>query len=146
MNYDPINYAELRRGGAPLWVSGINYSVGDVRLSQVDFRAYVRITAGGGVLDPAVDPTNWRSPSWGIKSIQRGVSRTPAGLSTTPFIVTISAVNPKKTFVNLLSNCSGDSSYMGIELISETQLRLTCWSYTGGYNAQSLSWEVVEWF
>lgn len=146
--FGPINYAELRRGGAPLWASGISYAAGDVRLSLVDFRAYVRTTAGGGVLDPAADPTNWRSPSWGIKSVQRGTTTSSSPGASNPVIVTISAVDPKKAFLNLLSRSS--TSYGGVErveLISATQLRISVYVSTDINNyPATCSWEVIEWF
>lgn len=45
--------------GAPAWVSGTTYAVGDSRWSPVDGRVYRRRTAGAGTTDPSADPTNW---------------------------------------------------------------------------------------
>lgn len=45
--------------GAPAWVSGATYAVGDPRWSPIDGRVYRRRTAGAGTTDPSADPTNW---------------------------------------------------------------------------------------
>lgn len=64
--FGPVTYAELRRGGAPVWAPGIDYVAGDVRRSTVNHRTYVRVTTGAGVTDPAVDFANWQ-PSSGLR-------------------------------------------------------------------------------
>lgn len=42
-----------------VWVSGTNYTTGQVRWSPADFGSYRRKTNGGGTIDPSNDPTNW---------------------------------------------------------------------------------------
>lgn len=44
---------------APVWVSGTTYSIGEVRVSPIDWQSYRRITAGAGTTDPSLDTTNW---------------------------------------------------------------------------------------
>lgn len=57
--FGAVNYAELRRGGAPLWTPGIDYAVGDVRRSPANNRIYVRTLAGAGTADPSADASAW---------------------------------------------------------------------------------------
>lgn len=45
--------------GAPAWVSGTTYAIGDVRYSPVTFKTYRRRTAGAGTVDPSADKANW---------------------------------------------------------------------------------------
>lgn len=45
--------------GAPIWVSGTTYAIGDIRWSPANYQTYRRKTAGAGTTDPASDPTNW---------------------------------------------------------------------------------------
>lgn len=46
--------------GAPLWVSGTTYALGDAVYSPATFLTYRRAVAGAGTTDPSADPTNWR--------------------------------------------------------------------------------------
>lgn len=41
------------------WVSGTNYTEGDVVWSPIDFEAYRRKVTGAGTTDPSLDTTNW---------------------------------------------------------------------------------------
>ena len=52
--------ASAASAGAPLWVSGTTYSIGDARLSPANLTIYRRITAGAGTTDPSADTTNWQ--------------------------------------------------------------------------------------
>ena len=45
--------------GAPLWVSGTTYAVGNLTRSVTNGRVYQRRVAGAGTTDPASDTTNW---------------------------------------------------------------------------------------
>lgn len=45
--------------GAPIWVSGTTYAIGDPRYSPANQRIYRRLTTGAGTTDPSADPTNW---------------------------------------------------------------------------------------
>ena len=45
--------------GAPAWVSGTTYAIGNVRYSPITFKTYRRRTAGAGTVDPSVDKANW---------------------------------------------------------------------------------------
>jgi len=45
---------------ASVWISGTTYTVGSVRWSPTNFLRYARKTDGGGTVDPASDPTNWK--------------------------------------------------------------------------------------
>lgn len=47
--------------GAPIWVSGTTYTIGDVRFSPATQRVYRRKTAGAGTTDPSADATNWQT-------------------------------------------------------------------------------------
>ena len=54
-----VNAAAAAAAGAPLWVSGKTYAVGDVAASAVNYLPYRRKTAGAGTTDPSLDSTNW---------------------------------------------------------------------------------------
>lgn len=58
--------------GAPIWVSGTTYAIGDVRYSPANQKIYRRKTAGAGVTDPSADSTNWgivsTDPQWVVKT------------------------------------------------------------------------------
>jgi hypothetical protein len=45
--------------GAPAWVTGTTYAIGDVVWSTVNGRIYRRTTNGAGTTDPASDAANW---------------------------------------------------------------------------------------
>jgi len=45
--------------GAPLWVSGTTYAIGNLVKSPANGRVYQRRTAGAGTTDPASDTTNY---------------------------------------------------------------------------------------
>ena len=46
--------------GAAKWVSGTEYTFGAVVWSPITGLVYRRMVAGGGTVDPSIDPTNWR--------------------------------------------------------------------------------------
>ena len=89
----------------------------------------------------------------GIKSVQRGVStQTSTGVE---LLVTISAVNPAKTKVSLLTSrygvnaTSGGEGRIQVRLVSATQLGIyghVTDAATGTTYAIPVSWEVVEWY
>lgn len=87
-----------------------------------------------------------------IKSVQRGVT---SSLGASGEIeVAIAAVNPAKTFVNLLSNYSAanpstvEAFSSSVRLVSATKLGVTAVSVqNGAYTGRgSVSWEVIEWY
>lgn len=47
--------------GAPGWVSGTTYAIGNAVWSPINYGIYRRLTAGAGTTDPSLDPTNWSS-------------------------------------------------------------------------------------
>lgn len=51
--------AAAQAAGAPRWVSGSLYAEGDKREAPSDGRIYRRRAAGGGTVDPKLDPANW---------------------------------------------------------------------------------------
>ena len=63
--YANVNITYLRNSSGVryniigLWVSGTNYTTADVVQSTIDGRWYKRIVAGGGLIDPSIDSTNW---------------------------------------------------------------------------------------
>ena len=78
----------------------------------------------------------------GIKSVQRGVF---AG-STTETTINISAVNPAKAFVNVMSGSvygGSGTSWWYARLTSSTKLAVLAIS---GGSAASMSWEVIEFY
>lgn len=82
--------------GARKWVSGRSYALDAIAWSPTNKLTYIRIVAGAGTTDPALDGTNWElfGPSR-IKSIQ-------AVSVTIPFdqlsaAATITATDPDKT-------------------------------------------------
>lgn len=94
----------------------------------------------------------------GVKSVQRGVTTPPAPTGGATYvgsvIVTISAVNPAKTTLNLLSAVSqgnysppnGTGVKQQLELLSATQLKVTSESGTQyGSGGIPCSWELIEW-
>lgn len=60
MNAQVANVQTITSGNDDLmWVSGQNYTKGQVRWSPIDFMDYRRKTDGGGTTDPSIDTTNW---------------------------------------------------------------------------------------
>ena len=96
-------------------------------------------------------------PSGGIKSVQRGVTTPPSptggGTYVSPVVVTIAAVNPAKTTLNLLSavsqgpmDTSGFGTKQQLRLLSATQLEVISESKLQyGSGGLPCSWEVIEW-
>ena len=173
MNLDAIILAELQRGGPPLWVSGRTYPKGATVRSPTNLQQYVRKVAGAGAADPSADSDNWELWSKtvdttlatlatnianvkavvdaiyalprGVKSIQRGLTSVNQAVD-----VTINEVNPAKTQVNLLTAYSyavpsqTSEALCRLQLVSSTVLRMSGYRNSNGYNAVSLSWEVIE--
>ena len=81
----------------------------------------------------------------GVKSIQRGLTSVNQAVD-----VTINEVNPAKTQVNLLTAYSyavpsqTSEALCRLQLVSSTVLRMSGYRNANGYNAVSLSWEVIE--
>lgn len=96
----------------------------------------------------AVANVNTSVQGTGIKSVQRGVVTPP---DKNALFVAITAVNPAKTTVSLLSrNGSNGGSYVGItshqvRLKSATELEVFSYSTTNFDFVHPLSWEAVEW-
>ena len=96
-----LSYSMVYGMTPALWVSGSQYNVGNIVLSQIDWQQYIRITNGAGTTDPSADTTNYRPAAPRvIKLIQRGVA-TPSGSSE--LVVTVSAFNPARAVLNLLT-------------------------------------------
>ena len=87
----------------------------------------------------------------GIKSVQRGVT-TPSTIDygngyfgSDPVVVTIAAVNPAKTMINLTSMRVG-TGVNKLRLLSGTQLEVTSYSEDAiGKKGKECAWEVIEW-
>ena len=82
-----------------------------------------------------------------VKSVQRGVSSLPSSLSSSEIKITISTINPNKSFVLLTSDTifGADRSYgQGVRLKELAAEYLVVDSiYKGG---MSFSWQVIELF
>ena len=173
MSLEPIILAELQRGGPPLWVSGRTYPKGWEVRSPANLQRYVRKVAGAGATDPSADTDNWEPWSKtvdtavaslaasvanvkavvdAIYALPRGVKRVQRGLTSVnqAVDVTINEVNPAKTQVNLLTAYSyavpsqTSEALCRLQLVSSTVLRMSGYRNSNGYNAVSLSWEVIE--
>ena len=173
MSLEPIILAELQRGGPPLWVSGRTYPKGWEVRSPANLQRYVRKVAGTGATDPSADTDNWEPWSKtvdtavaslaasvanvkavvdAIYALPRGVKRVQRGLTSVnqAVDVTINEVNPAKTQVNLLTAYSyavpsqTSEALCRLQLVSSTVLRMSGYRNSNGYNAVSLSWEVIE--
>lgn len=148
MILDVLNLEEIRRGGPPPWVNGRIYQSGQCARSLTDQQRYVRITNGGGAVDPATDTTNWR-PDGGrpIKSIQRGVVTTVGNASMS---VTIAAVNPAKTEVRFLGFSSNTSAaiHEGIAYVALANSTTITVAGAQAYNSgrSTVSWELTEYY
>lgn len=139
-------------GGAPpaYWVSGTNYTQGQVKRSPVDHQLYTRIVTGAGAIDPSSDATNWRPEGMrAIKSIQRGVINLALGASTGT--ATITAVNTLKTELRFLGS-NGNTSVATNEalayltLTNATTVTLSRANSGGGNGNTSVSWELTEYY
>ena len=155
----PIDLAKVVGGGGggpELWVSGQTYAVGEQAISQTDFGVYIRKVAGAGTVNPASDSANWQ-PFGGraIKSIQRGTVSVYGGNTSN---VTISAVNPAKTELRLLSASFGAPYRYGgngsvgliasanmISLLNSTTIQTVGGNSNAGLaSSVSISWELTE--
>ena len=86
----------------------------------------------------------------GVRSVQRGVA-TPT--STDEWSVTVTAVNPAKAMLNLLSASSspmptvdGSNCVMSVRLINATTIGVTAYTVRVGSSAvyHACSWELIE--
>lgn len=86
-------------------------------------------------------------PTGAVKSVQRGVSSLPSSSSSSEIKITISTINPNKSFVLLTSDTifGADKSYgQGVRLKELAAEYLVVDSiYKGG---MSFSWQVIELF
>ena len=139
-------------GGAPpaYWVSGANYTQGQVKRSGVDHQLYTRIVTGAGTTDPSIDATNWRPEGMrAIKSIQRGVI-TFTGTATAA-TATITSVDTAKTELRFLGTSpSSDSSTLNegmavVSLTNSTTVTATR-RFGGNSNNPIVSWELTEYY
>lgn len=144
------NLSQFAAGGDPqYWVSGTTYALGKTVRSPTDHQRYVRVVAGAGTADPAIDTTNWR-PDGGraIKSIQRGQITIPqAGIPLTA-MATISAVNTAKSDLTLLGwsvNCGSILAAPLLELTNSTTITVTRVS-AGVPDATTAAWQLVEYY
>ena len=126
-------------------VTNVNTAVGNVNTA---------VGSVSGKADAIQTTVNAMNAAKGIKSVQRGVSRqsNPVNGYFGEMTVTIAAVNPAKTTLNLLTAASffngRGSSETRLRLISSTQIGImnsgTGADYTG--QAFDISWEVIEWY
>lgn len=82
-----------------------------------------------------------------VKSVQRGVSSLPNIISSSEIKITISTINPNKSFVLLTSDTTGgsDKSYgQGVRLKELAAEYLVVESTARGY--MPFSWQVIELF
>lgn len=156
----PIDLAKAVGGGSALelWVSGTAYDRGKQVISPTDLGVYIRKVTGAGTTDPASDLANWQ-PFGGraIKSIQRGTVSVNGGSTSN---VTISAVNPAKTELRLLSASFGTVYRYGgnstidhmnsanmISLLNSTTIQAVGGNSNAGQTAGvSISWELTEYY
>lgn len=86
-------------------------------------------------------------PTGVVKSVQRGVSSLPSSSSPSKIKITISTINPNKSFVLLTSDTTSgsDKSYgQGVRLKELAAEYLVVDSAYKGY--MSFSWQVIELF
>lgn len=72
--------ASAANAGAPAWVSGTSYSVGQVVWSPITQLVYRRRVAGAGTTDPSADSTNWALVAGGLPQLVE-ITATSATLS-----------------------------------------------------------------
>ena len=147
-----LSYSMVYGMTPALWVSGSQYNVGNIVLSQVDWQQYIRITTGAGTTDPSADTTNYRPAAPRvIKLIQRGVA-TPSG--STELVVTVSAFNPARAVLNLLTyagnSVAGRDSQncISLRVINSTSIGISSSSVIVSLTTTPLpcSWELIEYF
>jgi hypothetical protein len=64
--------------GAPLWVSGTTYAIGNLVRSPANGRVYQRRTSGAGTTDPASDVTNYSLYSFALSLLEASGAQTLA--------------------------------------------------------------------
>ena len=147
-----LSYSMVYGMTPALWVSGSQYNVGNIVLSQIDWQQYIRITNGAGTTDPSADTTNYRPAAPRvIKLIQRGVA-TPSGSSE--LVVTVSAFNPARAVLNLLTYAGntvegrGSQNRISLRVINSTSIGVSSSSVIVSLTTTALpcSWELIEYF
>ena len=147
-----LSYSMVYGMTPALWVSGSQYNVGNIVLSQIDWQQYIRITAGAGTTDPSADTTNYRPAAPRvIKLIQRGVA-TPSGSSE--LVVTVSAFNPARAVLNLLTYAGNtvegrdSQNRISLRVINSTSIGVSSSSVIVSWTTTPLpcSWELIEYF
>ncbi len=147
-----LSYSMVYGMTPALWVSGSQYNVGNIVLSQVDWQQYIRITTGAGTTDPSADTTNYRPAAPRvIKRIQRGVA-TPSGSSE--LVVTVSAFNPARAVLNLLTfagntvGAKDSQNRISLRVINSTSIGITSVAVIPSWTTTALpcSWELIEYF
>lgn len=147
-----LSYSMVYGMAPALWVSGSQYNVGNIVLSQVDWQQYIRITTGAGTTDPSADTTNYRPAAPRvIKLIQRGVA-TPSGSSE--LVVTVSAFNPARAVLNLLTYAGNSvegrdsQNRISLRVINSTSIGISSSSVIVSLTTTPLpcSWELIEYF
>lgn len=147
-----LSYSMVYGMAPALWVSGSQYNVGNIVLSQVDWQQYIRITTGAGTTDPSADTTNYRPAAPRvIKLIQRGVA-TPSGSSE--LVVTVSAFNPARAVLNLLTFAGNtvdgrdSQNRISLRVINSTSIGISSSSVIVSLTTTPLpcSWELIEYF
>ncbi len=147
-----LSYSMVYGMTPALWVSGNQYNVGNIVLSQVDWQQYIRITTGAGTTDPSADTTNYRPAAPRvIKLIQRGVA-TPSG--STELVVTVSAFNPARAVLNLLTFAGNtvaakdSQNRISLRVINSTSIGITSVAVIPSWTMTALpcSWELIEYF
>ena len=147
-----LSYSMVYGMTPALWVSGSQYNVGNIVLSQIDWQQYIRITNGAGTTDPSADTTNYRPAAPRvIKLIQRGVA-TPSGSSE--LVVTVSAFNPARAVLNLLTYAGNSvegrdsQNRISLRVINSTSIGISSSSVIVSLTTTPLpcSWELIEYF
>ena len=147
-----LSYSMVYGMTPALWVSGSQYNVGNIVLSQIDWQQYIRITNGAGTTDPSADTTNYRPAAPRvIKLIQRGVA-TPSG--STELVVTVSAFNPARAVLNLLTfagntvDAKDSQNRISLRVINSTSIGISSSSVIVSLTTTPLpcSWELIEYF
>ena len=147
-----LSYSMVYGMTPALWVSGSQYNVGNIVLSQIDWQQYIRITNGAGTTDPSADTTNYRPAAPRvIKLIQRGVA-TPSGSSE--LVVTVSAFNPARAVLNLLTYAGNtvegrdSQNRISLRVINSTSIGVSSSSVIVSLTITALpcSWELIEYF
>ena len=88
---------------ATLWVSGVDGSVGESKISPVNLLTYRRIFTGAFTTDPSLDPTNWKPISYVGKQSFFVPASAMTPLPTLGASIELSELVPNATVVQTLN-------------------------------------------